>query len=395
MNPIFFYPFLAFAIAILVMPLCIRAGHRFGMFDLPDEERKIHKVKIPYTGGLAFIIAIGISATCMFVFSRWEFQSTGHASLVPMFLYIVEASLIIFVLGFIDDIRDLTFQRKFLFQFIAAFFIILGAIRSDVFPQVFDADSSGVLINSIGTLISVFWIVGTTNAINMIDGMDGLAAGTSIVSAVAMGSLCLLWGNGILAVVFFIIAAALLGFLLFNFNPARVFMGDTGSMFLGFILGVCGWLLVDSAPRRSTMYFVPIIVLGLPISDTLLAFFRRLIKRQNPFSADRFHIHHMLKSRYHMTVRRTVGTLYLLSMIYAGAGIVVALAPEVTGWIFIGGLVIAQAGLFHLLGYTELLFQEAGSVILAKSLQKTNGVHLHHVNGNGAAKKETTTKKED
>jgi UDP-GlcNAc:undecaprenyl-phosphate GlcNAc-1-phosphate transferase len=394
-NVYFLYPLLAFAVTIVVTPLSIALGHRFRLFDLPDEDRKLHPGKIPYTGGLGFIAAIGVSAFAMFYFSRAELSGGGHTQLVPMFLYSVEACLIIFFLGVWDDFKDLPFQRKFLFQFIAAFFIILGAIKSGVYPQVFDMDMSGVLINSVGTLVSVFWIVGTTNAINMIDGMDGLAGGTTLISALAMAGLSLMWGNTVLALVFFCIAAALFGFLLFNFNPAKVFMGDTGSMFLGFLIGVFGWLMVDSAPQRFTMFFVPIIVLGVPISDTLLAFFRRIVKRQNPFSADRFHIHHMLKARFHLSVRGTVLTLYALAGFYAGAGITVALLPEAYAWICIGALLVAQGFFFHLLGYTELVFQEAAeSVLLAAPPHKGNGVHPPYTNGNGTHASRSAAKRD-
>jgi UDP-GlcNAc:undecaprenyl-phosphate/decaprenyl-phosphate GlcNAc-1-phosphate transferase len=213
----------------------------------------------------------------------------------------------------------------------------------------------------------------------MIDGMDGLAGGSTLLSAVSLGIIALLWGNPLIASIMFILAGTLFGFMVFNYNPAKIFMGDTGSMFLGFTLSVFGWMLVDSGPLSSTAIIVPILVLGLPIADTLLAFFRRIIRGKNPFSADVFHIHHMLKLRFNLNVRQTVWMLYLITTVYCAAGVAVAMLPETTGWLVFAGIFIAKIIFLHFLGYTKLILP-----IQKPALAKQEPlVSLVHANGNG------------
>jgi UDP-GlcNAc:undecaprenyl-phosphate GlcNAc-1-phosphate transferase len=375
------YPFLAFVLVLVSMPLFIRLAHRFQWFDVPDATRKTHSRKVPFTGGFSIFFAFAASVTVMWFVDGLTILRTEHSHFVPMYLYVLEAGTITFLLGVIDDFRELSFTRKFLFQFFAALFIVLGAIKSNFFPVVFNIVESSVLLNSAGTFVTVLWLVGTTNAINMIDGMDGLAGGTSLMSAVSMGFLATTWGNTILALVLFTLAGALLGFLAFNRHPARVFMGDTGSMFLGFLLGVCGWMLVDSAPVRITTFAIPVLLLGLPVLDTLLAFFRRLIKRKNPFSADTFHIHHMLKLRFGLSDPATVLVLYGASLIFSLSGVAIAFIPDAAGIALVAVLVVAVTASLHLLGYTRLLFPDRAAAGLLDAVRvKSNGVHA---NGNG------------
>jgi UDP-GlcNAc:undecaprenyl-phosphate/decaprenyl-phosphate GlcNAc-1-phosphate transferase len=353
---IMIYPIVAFVLVFLTMPFFIRMAKRFNLYDVPDDARKIHVGKIPFTGGFGFVPAFMLVTACMFALNGSELLRGNRQSIGTMGLYIAEAGLIIFILGVVDDFKDLPFTRKFLFQFFAAFFLILGATKSDIFPRVFNAESSSVLINSLGTTISVLWFVGMTNAINMIDGMDGLAGTTTLTGALAMGILGLLFGNTILAFSLFILAGVLVAFLVYNMHPARVFMGDTGSMFLGFILGVSGWLLVDSLPIRFTSFIVPVVILGLPVADTLLAFFRRIVRRQNPFSADTFHIHHMLKRRFNLNPLSTVLILFAVNALCGTAGVFIALLPETAGWFILGAVAAGMLAFFHLLGYTRLIF---------------------------------------
>jgi len=378
---LFIYPFLSLLFVLTLMPLFIKLARRYDLYDQPDFERKIHSQKIPYTGGLCFVSVFTIVVTTMWYIDGLKLLPSQPATLVPMYLYISEAAFIIFMLGAIDDFRELSFARKFLFQFLAAMFIILGATKSNMFPKVFSTMESSVLINSIGTTLTLLWIVGSTNAINMIDGMDGLAGGTSLLSSLALGVLALLWSNVILALVMFILAGSLLGFLTFNRNPARVFMGDTGSMFLGFLLAVCGWMMIDSAPTRVINFTIPVIILGFPVADTLLAFVRRLIKGKNPFSADTFHIHHMLQLRFNLSTKRTVYWLHAVSFVFSASGVAIALLPQEIGWILIGILIIGLIVFLHTLGYSHLLFPRLiESKIKPELLLKRNGIHK---NANG------------
>jgi UDP-GlcNAc:undecaprenyl-phosphate/decaprenyl-phosphate GlcNAc-1-phosphate transferase len=350
------FPLLAFLLVVLTMPVFIRVAKRYRLYDKPDDDRKLHTGDIPFIGGICFSLAFVIITVVMVWFDGIPLDRPQYHKLATMSVYIGEAACIILFLGVLDDLRDLPFTRKFIFQFFATFFLILGAAKAGVLPKVFDVQSSSILWNSVGTTISVLWFVGMTNAINMIDGMDGLAGGTVLLACGAMAALALLWGNVMLALVLLILIGSIAGFLYYNLPPARIFMGDTGSMFLGFAVGVASWLLMDNAPVRLISVFVPIVILGLPITDTLLAFVRRIIRGQNPFSADRFHIHHMMKARFNLSTPATVYSLLGINVVLAGGGIFVAMLPEIYGWLIIGLLLCIMISLLYLLGYARLVF---------------------------------------
>ena len=367
------------------MPVFIKVARRYHLFDEPDAARKLHSGNIPFIGGICFSLVFVLVNILMVIFDGIHVVHAQYEKIATMSVYIAEAGTIIFFLGIADDILDLPFTRKFIFQFFATFFLILGAIKSGLFPKVFDVQSSSILLNSFGTTISVLWFVGLTNAINMIDGMDGLAGGTALIASVAMTILAVMWGNLILALALLILIGVLAGFLVFNLPPARIFMGDTGSMFLGFLLGVASWMIVDAAPIRLTSVLIPIVILGLPITDTLLAFTRRIIRGQNPFSADRFHIHHMLKSRFHLSVPATVALLSGINVVFGACGILVAILPELFGWMIAGVLFLAVMSFLSMLGYPRLVFpakEEPEPVVTFR--MKTNGQYAG-VNGNGTA----------
>lgn len=400
------YPVLALIFAVTAMPLCIRLARRYGLLDRPDEQRKMHASSVPFTGGYGIIVAFAIAMGAMLLFEGTGFFLARFPNFEPLYLYIGEATLIIVVLGVIDDLRELTYSQKFFFQFIASFLMILGAIKSSVFPSVFGIEDSGVLLNSLGMVVSLLWLVGTTNAINMIDGMDGLAGTTSLISAAALAVVAFIWGNPLIGFVLLTLGGAILGFLVFNTHPARVFMGDGGSMFIGFVLAFSGWLLVDSGPDNLIAAMVPILILGLPVADTLLAFFRRIMRGSNPFSADLLHIHHMVRTRFNLSLARSVGVLSLVSIVFASVGIAVSLLPPLMGWILIGMLVGGLGVFLHVLGYTDLVrkgvrrmeyaenhftAEERGGTQRVFSVEKIpgvngrngNGFHAKGVNGNG------------
>jgi UDP-GlcNAc:undecaprenyl-phosphate GlcNAc-1-phosphate transferase len=359
----------------------------------------MHADAVPFTGGYAIIVAFTLTFVVIWLLEGENFFKQQYTSFAPMYMYIAEATLIIVVLGVIDDLRELTYSQKFFFQFIAAFLMILGAIKSNIFPSVFSPVTSDVLVNSAGMVVSLLWLVGTTNAINMIDGMDGLAGATSLISAVALAAVAFLWGNPVLGIVLLTLAGAITGFLVFNLPPARVFMGDGGSMFIGFILAFSGWMLVDSGPKDFIAIMVPIIILGLPVSDTLLAFFRRIVRGSNPFIPDLNHIHHMLARRTGLPLRQSVALLSLIALAYGAAGVGVALLPVDYGWGLIVAVFIGKLLLLHSLGYTEMLSGKVSSTSTSTSTSTRtnptlmslvptngngkNGTNGYHANGNG------------
>ena len=386
------YPFVALLIALLIMPLCIQLARRYRLFDFPDDLRKVHEGNVPVTGGYSIILAFTLTVATIWVVEGLGPFFAGKTGYGAMYPYIAEATVIIVVLGIIDDLRELSYSQKFFFQFFAASLMVLGAIKSHLFPEVFSLEASGVLLSSVAMVVSLLWMVGTTNAINMIDGMDGLAGGTSLVSSAALGVVAMLWGNPVLALMLFVLSGAILGFLVFNLPPARVFMGDGGSMFIGFILAVSGWMLVDSGPATITSLTVPVIILGLPVSDTLLAFFRRIVRGTNPFSADLYHIHHMLRAKRGVSTKVTVVTLVTVSLLYAAAGVLVAVSSTTAGMIIIVALVVGKVVFLHWLGYAALIAVPQGDLRPVNVLplngngNNGNGTNGHHaLNGNGKA----------
>jgi UDP-GlcNAc:undecaprenyl-phosphate/decaprenyl-phosphate GlcNAc-1-phosphate transferase len=404
------YPILASILAVTAMPMCIRLARRYDLLDAPDAKRKLHDSHMPFTGGYAIVVAFALTFGVMWFREGAPFFLNQYAGFAPMYLYIAEATLIIIILGIVDDLRELTYSQKFFFQFIAAFLMIFGAIKSGLFPSVFGIESSSVLLSSVGMVVSLLWLVGTTNAINMIDGLDGLAGATSLISAVALAIVSFLWGNPVLGIVLLTLAGAITGFLVFNLPPARVFMGDGGSMFIGFMLAFSGWMLVDSGPRDFTAILVPVIILGLPVSDTLLAFFRRIMLGFNPFIPDLDHIHHMLARKVCLPVQQSLLLLAGIALVYAAAGIAVAVLSPVWAWSVIAAVVVGKLLLLHVLGYTRMLRQRTAlsqpSVALPDILSGKNGVNGtsasavklngngHHVNGNGVGSKHPAKKPE-
>jgi UDP-GlcNAc:undecaprenyl-phosphate GlcNAc-1-phosphate transferase len=163
-------------------------------------------------------------------------------------------------------------------------------------------------------------------------------------------------------------------------------MGNTGSMTLGFAIAVCAWVLVYTGPGKSTTTFVPLVILGLPVTDTVLAFTRRLIKGKNPFSGDMFHIHHMLKYRYGLSPRWTVFILYGMSLVFGTSGLLVAILPELHGWILISVLFAGLIFFLHRLGYTHLLKSDKQTPQHFYAAHQGNGKTYTRVNGNGVAK---------
>ncbi len=370
------FPLLAAVLTLVSMPLCMRLARAFSLYDVPDRVRKAHERKIPFTGGLGIIFATGAAIALDFALSGKDLQSTLARPDFSLYLYFAEASIIIFILGIVDDIKDLSYATKFIYQFLASFLIILGAYTSKILPWVAAIPQTNVLINTFSAIISMLWIVGVTNAVNIIDGMDGLAAGTVSISSITLGILGMLWSNQTIPAVMFILAASLLAFLVFNFHPARIFMGNTGSMVIGFLISVCSWILISYGPMKSTTPLVPAIILGLPVLDTILAFFRRLLKGKNPFSADMFHIHHMLRYRLQLSQRRTVLVLYAISFVYSGVGVAVALVDASTGWVLIGLLVAASFVLLHRLGYVHLIASSPTETMnAAPTPVRRNGTH--------------------
>jgi UDP-GlcNAc:undecaprenyl-phosphate/decaprenyl-phosphate GlcNAc-1-phosphate transferase len=281
--------FLTSLIAVIfAIPSIITVAKQKGLFDMPDH-RKLHANKIPRLGGLAIIAGFSIAV------SVWG-MPTGVESRLQ---YLQAALIILFFSGLKDDIVAMSPMKKLSSQIIATSLVVVGEdIRVTGFYGLFGIDSIPVWISY---ALSIFTIVVITNAFNLIDGIDGLAGGLGFIISVTFG----LWFNFIdqvgWSIISFSLAGALLGFLVFNFNPAKIFMGDAGSLCTGFLLAILAIKFIEfNNPAVQNYYkittapIIAIAILIIPLFDTIRVFTVRTLKRKSPFSADRNHLHHLL-----------------------------------------------------------------------------------------------------
>ena len=303
---------LALAISFACTPAVRMLAIKIKAVDVPKDNRRMHKVPIPRMGGLAIFAGFLVSVL-FFVPLGTEFRS------------ILIGALILVVLGIIDDIVALKPKTKFAGQIIAALIPALSGVSIHGIVNPFVPGQYSTLgIFSIP--LTVIWIVGITNAVNFIDGLDGLACGVSAIATVTMFIIAVLFGETYIALMMAALAGACLGFLPYNMNPAKIFMGDTGSMFLGYILatvsiqGLFKFYAVIS-------FAVPFILLGLPIFDTGFAIVRRLLKGQSPLQADRGHVHHRLID-LGFDQKQSVAILYTFSALMGLAAVILARTNE-------------------------------------------------------------------
>lgn len=300
----------AFVIAYFTVPLAIKLAFKIGAIDKPDA-RKVHSNSMPRLGGVAIFIAF-LLPLCLVI-------DKNHAP----FIGIILGGLVIFAVGIIDDIYQLSAKVKLVGQVLAASIAIYYGVMVHFVTNPFDG------LVSLGFLsipVTLLWIVGVTNAINLIDGLDGLAGGVSIIAAGTMGIIALLQGQPEVAFAAFLLVAAVLGFLPYNFHPAQTFMGDSGSNFLGFVLGC---LAIMGTAKSATMIslFIPIVILGIPIFDTFFAIIRRINKKAPIFKPDKEHLHHRLLS-LGMGHTQCVLTIYGISGVFALVAILLSMTTN-------------------------------------------------------------------
>ena len=271
----------------------------------------MHKTPIPRMGGLAIFAGFLISSL-LFIPLGKEFRA------------ILLGALLLVVLGIIDDVVALKAQVKFLGQIVAALIPVLSGVTIHGFANPFNSGYTNLGVLSIP--ITVLWIVGITNAVNFIDGLDGLACGVSAIATVTMFIIAVLFGETYIAFTMAALAGACLGFLPFNMNPAKIFMGDTGSMFLGYILATTS---IQGLFKFYAMisFAVPFIILGLPIFDTGFAIVRRILKGQSPLQADRGHVHHRLID-LGFDQKQSVAILYAFSALMGLTAVLLARTNE-------------------------------------------------------------------
>jgi UDP-GlcNAc:undecaprenyl-phosphate GlcNAc-1-phosphate transferase len=310
----------AFVIALALTPVVARVAVRWGVVDRPDGRRKLHASPVPTVGGVAVFTAFA----CVSVYLEHLARGAGKAS--ALFLSaggpLVVAGVIVMAVGLVDDTRGVRPATKLAFQLLAAGYLYYSGFRIEVLSNPFGAP---LWLGLWSLPITLLWLIGMSNAINLIDGMDGLAAGLALVSTVGLMAAALFGGRTDAALVAAALAGALLGFLPYNFNPARVFLGDCGSLPVGLILAA---VAVKSSMKASAAiaFAVPLLALALPILDVALAIVRRVVRRKPVFEGDHDHIHHRLVD-LGLSPRRAVVTLYGVAVLFSVLALVIALGP--------------------------------------------------------------------
>lgn len=295
-------PFLAaFILTFIQMPFTIKIAKKKGFLDVPKDDRRVHKKPIPVGGGIAMVISVSILMVYFLPINK---------NLIMALI----ASLIIAISGLYDDKEGLSPKLKFLFQILAAVILIIGGMKIEFFTNPFDSHDALLILNILSIPVTIFWVCGITNTINLIDGLDGLASGVSMICAISMFFITYKMGRYDVSLICALVAGACLGFLPFNFNPAKIFMGDTGALYLGFMLS---YISISGFLKQAAilMIFVPVLILGVPVFDTAFAMVRRKLSGKSMVEADKGHLHHRLL-KMGLNQRQTVVILYSISAIF-------------------------------------------------------------------------------
>lgn len=316
----------AMVVSFLMCPLVKSFAYKIGAIDVPKDNRRMHKKPVPRLGGLAIFLGFLVS---LLIFIPIDRQLRG----------ILLGAVIIVVLGVVDDITPLRAWFKFIVQILAALVAVYHGVVVNVLsnPNVFSDDPYWSL-GWASIPVTVLWIVGITNSVNLIDGLDGLANGVSTISAVTMLVIALLVSEGQTALIMASLVGACVGFMPFNRNPAQMFMGDTGSTFLGYILAT---ISIQGLFKYYAIisFAVPFLILGLPMFDTLFAIVRRLAHGQNPMSPDRGHIHHRLIDMG-LSQKQAVAALYVVSSILGLSAVVLTTSGAMRAMLFLAAVAV-------------------------------------------------------
>ena len=297
--------FIALIISFMSTPLAIKIAPKIGAMDIPKDSRRMHSKAMPRFGGMAIVLGSIIS---MMFFLSFDDR-------IPK---IILGGIIIYSIGIADDLFDLPAKVKFIGQFLVALMIYGMNIRITFITNFF-GEGNSQLGDAACFFITVFWIVGITNTVNLIDGLDGLAAGTSAIASLCIAYVAYIHGTYLVAGAMLALAGAALGFLPFNFYPSKIFMGDGGSLYLGYMLGTLSILgTVKSATLVAVI--IPVLVLGVPIFDTMFAILRRFVNKRPIMEADKGHLHHRLMSLGYGQRRATL-MLYGISAIMGVAAV--------------------------------------------------------------------------
>lgn len=325
------YIIFAFLIALLISfastPIASAIAQRVGAVDKPNK-RRINKVPIPRMGGIAIYFGFLVAVLCFADIASQEMRG------------ILLGSLVMVVLGMLDDVYQLPASIKFIVQILIAVFVIWHGVDINMLTNPFYPYFGPEILHMgiWGYIVTVLWIVGVTNAVNLIDGLDGLAVGTSTIACITLFIIALFTGELSMALLLIAVIGACLGFLPYNSHPAKIFMGDTGSTFLGFIMATVS---VQGLFKSYAVITVaaPILILGLPIFDTGFAILRRIIQRRPVFAPDRGHLHHRLLDHGY-NQKQAVYILYVISGALSLLAIITLFVGSDKAMIFLGAMLL-------------------------------------------------------
>jgi UDP-GlcNAc:undecaprenyl-phosphate/decaprenyl-phosphate GlcNAc-1-phosphate transferase len=354
----------SFGLSLVLTPLVRNLAWRFGIIDQPDQQRKLHSAPIPRLGGVAILSSV-ICAYALLLIVRF---SSGRIlwDNLPDVMRLLPALAVVFGIGLIDDIVSTRPWIKLAAETVAATLAWVGGVHVHVVNGLTFPGAVASLI------VTVLWIVTCTNAINLIDGVDGLATGVGLFAAITMLIAAIIAQNFAMALAVAPLAGALLGFLRYNFTPASIFLGDSGSLTLGFLLGCYGALWAEKSTTLLGLT-APLIVLAVPLLDVILAIVRRLLRGQPIFTADNGHIHHKLLSRG-LTPMRLVLLIYGICIIGSVSSLLLTISHNRNRDFTIVLLCLAAwLGLQHL-GYRE--FGIAKSMVFGGTIRSVLSAQL-------------------
>lgn len=319
--------FISGVASFLLTPPVKKLAYKIGAVDVPSDGRRMHHRPIPRMGGLAIFLGFVIAAVL-------------SGKINEQRMWILLGSVVIVILGIFDDRNALGAKFKFVIQIIAAAIpVLFGGLRIAVFtnPLIF-TDELYWNLGSLSVPITILWIVAIINAVNLIDGLDGLAVGISSIASMTMLAVALFIGEPEIAVILAALAGACIGFMPYNLNPATIFMGDTGSTFLGYMLAT---LSIQGLFKVYALisFAVPFLILGLPIFDTAFAILRRVLSGRSPFSADRGHVHHRLIDMG-FNQKQAVAILYVVSVVLGLIAVVLTTSGEVRAMFIVAAVII-------------------------------------------------------
>ncbi len=333
-------------LSLTVTPTVIRLAHYVGALDRPGV-RTIHRQPIPRIGGVAVFFAAMVIIVAVFGLDN-TVGDAFSAKRVQMTTLLGSAAAI-FLVGLIDDLRGLAARFKFAAEVLAALALCAVGIRIDAIGLTPDL---ALPLGPAGCLLTILWVVGITNAVNLSDGLDGLAAGISSIACGVIAILSIQEGSVMMTVLALALAGSLSGFLVFNFNPARIFMGDCGSLFVGYLIASASVMCMTKSSALVGLA-LPTLALGIPIFDTLFSMLRRFLERRSLFAPDRSHFHHRLLD-LGLRQRHAVIAIYGLTVLFTGLGLFMMACRDLSVLVVFGCVLVLLVVVFRIVGAVRL-----------------------------------------